>query len=122
MISLVALGVMLAAQTSMATPHEGGTENRDVAYEQIVSGENAQAIAMLEQARTEQPDDPAILINLGAAYLESGDFQRAADCYRAAIASDTRYSVELADGSWADSRNLARRALRNLENGALAMK
>ena len=122
MISLLAAGVMMAAQTSPATPIQGGTEIHEVAYEQIVSGENAEAIKLLEQARAQQPDDPAILINLGAAYMESGNFERAADCYRDAIESDVRYRVELADGSWSDSRNLARRALRNLEAGALAMK
>lgn len=122
MLSLLAAGMMMAAQASPATPIEGGTETREVAYEQIVSGENAAAIALLEEARQQQPEDPAILINLGAAYLESGDFDRAAQCYRDAIESDVRYRVELADGSWSDSRNLARRALRNLEASALAMK
>ena len=43
--------------------------------------------------------------------------------FRAAIASADRYDLQLADGSWADSRDAARRAARALNaNAALAMR
>ena len=64
------------------------------------------------------PDDPALLINLGAAYARKGDAARAAGAFQAAIDSDTRYDLELADGTWVDSRQAARRALETLRNSA----
>ena len=43
---------------------------------------------------------------------------RAATAFQAAIDSDTRYELELADGTWTDSRQAARRALETLQRSA----
>ncbi|RPF71045.1 tetratricopeptide repeat protein [Aurantiacibacter spongiae] len=97
-------------------------DQHEVAYDQIAAGEAQQAIARLEAARERMPDDPALLINLGAAYAATGNFEKAGECYRAAIASDDRYELELANGEWMDPRSAARLALRELERDMVAMR
>jgi len=122
LVNLTLGALMLAQASSMAiigTPE--GTESRDVAYETLAAGDAQQAIANLEALRAENPGDPALLINLGSAYAEVGNLAKAEEYYNAAAESDIRYQLELADGSWVDSRRAARTALRNLEASRLAL-
>lgn len=123
MIANLVVGTLFLAQAgSLAVVGETGqTESHDVAYETLASGEARQAITNLEALREQNPGDPALLINLGSAYAELGDTETAAQYYREAAESDTRYQLELADGSWVDSRRAARTALRRLEESTLAM-
>lgn len=116
MFAIAATAALLAAQASTATPIEStGVETREVGYETIAAGEARAAIAQLEAARAENPGDPALLINLGAAYAAVGEFELAQQAYREAIASKERYELELANGDWIDSRRAARMALLSLE-------
>lgn len=119
---MTALSVLLLAQATPGAFGEQATDTKDAAFEQLMAGENREAIAMLEAALADNPDDPALLINLGSAYAELGDFERASAYYRAAANSDVRYRLELADGEWVDSRRAARVALLRLEERALAMR
>ena len=98
------------------------SETVEVAYDQLSSGDVSAAIGRLEALRVENPDDPALLINLGSAYAQAGRMEQAEEAYQAAATSDVRYSLELADGSWVDSRRAARLALRNLEATRMAMR
>ena len=123
MLGVMLTGALLFAQTG-AVMTAGTSEANDsvpVAYEELSGGQAAEAIRALEAMRAQNPGDPAVLINLGSAYAELGDAARAEEAYRSAIESDVRYRLELADGSWVDSRHAARLALRNLENARLAM-
>ena len=45
-------------------------------------------------------------------------WRRAAKAFEAAINSNTRYELELADGTWVDSRRAARRALDTLQHSS----
>lgn len=119
---MAALSVLLLAQASPGATAEQATDTTNAAFEEISAGENREAIAMLEMALTDNPDDPALLINLGSAYAELGEYEQAAQYYRAAAESDVRYRLELADGEWVDSRRAARVALLRLEERALAMR
>lgn len=94
----------------------------DVAYDALSDGRASEAIARIEALLAQQPEDPALLINLAAAHLQQGDDEMAAEAYRRAADSSARYELELADGSWADSRKLARRALALLERNQLATR
>lgn len=123
MLTNLIMGAVLFAQAgSMAVLDEpAGLEQREVAYETLVAGEARDAVTALEALRAENPGDPALLINLGSAYAELGELDRAEACYREAADSDIRYQLELADGSWVDSRRAARTALLNLEQARLAL-
>jgi cytochrome c-type biogenesis protein CcmH/NrfG len=117
MTATLVLSALLAATqapVSEAAP-PGAIEQREVAFEELTSGRSAQAIVALESSLREEPGDPATLINLGAAYAQQGNAAAAARSFRAAMSSDTRYRLELADGSWVDSRQAARRALESLD-------
>ena len=123
MMEPLVMSVLLLAQagTVAAIEEAKGAESTEVAYEELAAGNAAAAIRNLETLLRDNPDDPALLINLGSAYAEQGDQERAADYYRRAIDSDTRYRLELADGRWADSRLAARQALQVLETEHLAL-
>ena len=119
----VVVGVLMVSQGSaMAMVEEiRRADQREVAYEELSQGDAHAAVAALEALRADNPNDPALLINLGAAYQTLGDLARAEAAYRAAAGSEIRYQMELADGSWVDSRRAARSALRALEQSRLAM-
>lgn len=123
MFTLILIGAMALAEAEnvpvIGAPE--AIEQHDVAFGALAQGEAREAVANLEALRAENPDDPALLINLGSAYAELGDFARAEACYRAAADSAVRYQLELADGSWIDSRRAAQTALRLLEQRALAL-
>lgn len=122
MSAIIAIGLMAAAQGGLATPYEGVTQADAVAYEEMQAGEMQAAIAKLEAALADNPGEPAILLNLASAYARVGDFERAAEHYRAAMRSDIRYYVELADGREVDTRKLARQGLAEVEAHMVAMK
>jgi len=119
--NLVLSALMFAQAGSLAVIDEPVTEQRDVAYDALSTGEARAAVDALEALRAENPGDPALLINLGSAYVALGDTERAEAAYREAATSETRYQLELADGSWTDSRRAARTALRTLEQSRVAM-
>jgi uncharacterized protein HemY len=118
----MAAHLILATLASTLTPATA-TAPIDVAYEQLRDGDNAAAIRHLEECRDEDRNDPARLINLGAAYARDGRRAEAETMFRAAMASDDHYWLELADGRWLDSRKAARLALARLDGDrALAVR
>lgn len=86
----------------------------DVAYPALAAGQNRDAINQLLADKSIDANDPSRLINLGAAYARIGRADLAETMFRAAIKSDIRYDLELADGSMMDSRLAARLALSRL--------
>jgi Flp pilus assembly protein TadD len=119
----IIVSALLLAQAAPATANQAGAqEGSEAAYEQLAAGENAGAIARIEAALEETPGDPALLINLGTAYAREGRMDKARDAFRDAIAAEDRYRVQLPDGSWEDSRKVARLALDSLDRTALAAK
>lgn len=132
MIALALSALVLASQVAAAAPQplpqQAATqqpapsiETKEVAYADLTEGRTDRAIATLQEQLAADPGDPAVLINLGSAYAQRGDRTRADQAYRAAMASSTRYNVELADGSWIDSRQAARIALLRLERAQTAL-
>ena len=116
------LATVLASLSPSAavTEYTSPSTEVDVAYEQLRDGDTAAAIRHLEESR--DGDDPARLINLGTAYARDGRAADAATMFRAALKSEQRW-LELADGSWRDSRELAQLALAQLEQSrALALR
>jgi Tfp pilus assembly protein PilF len=89
----------------------------EVGYDELAKGQPGAAIARINGNTAIASNDPAALINLGTAYARLGNAAKAADYYRAAIVSPERYDLQLSDGSWMDSRRLARLALAKLAKG-----
>lgn len=103
--------IIVATALAQATPAAGIS---DVAYTELSAGNAGAAISKLEHSAVDR-SDPAVLINLGTAYARQGATDKALAAFRAAIASPDRYDLELADGSWMDSREVARQALARLQ-------
>lgn len=120
-VSLVLIVSALMAQ-SAPLPDSAAIDESNAAYEQLSAGQTEEAILRLEAALVENPGDPALLINLGTAYTRTGRIEDARDAFRAAVAAEDRYQLQLADGSWADSRKVARLALESVDRTALAAK
>ena len=122
MFATLTLAPLLLAQAATATMVEQQYEQLDVAYEELVSGDAAAAVAELELALEENPGDPAVLINLGTAHSLLGNYERAEFYYRAARETRVSYNLELASGRWLDSRDAARLALASVQLEALAAR
>ncbi len=121
--ALMTAALMGQSAFSLAVETPATEKLPDVAYSELASGQADAALRKLEASQATHSDDPATLINLGAAYAAVGRTDRAIATYRAAIASGERYDLQLADGSWMDSRRAARLALRNvLSTHAQAMR
>jgi cytochrome c-type biogenesis protein CcmH/NrfG len=119
-VALILSSLFAAQAISVAVPGPNIRldQQKDVAYEDMANGRTEQAIASLEAKLLAEPNDPAVLINLGTAYARMGRTARAEEAFQAALKSSTFYQLELADGSWSDSRQAARLALRALERNA----
>lgn len=124
MAATLILAAALAAQSvSIPGPNIPLIEQKDVAYDALVRGDAASAKADLEARLENQPGDPALLINLGAAHAKLGQMHEAQAAYLAAADSDLNYRLELSDGRWMEARRAARLALRTLEQPqTLAMR
>lgn len=115
---LFSAGLALAPAAAVAeTASE--TDRVDVAFEALAEGRTAEAVVQLQQNGGVEEGDPAVLINLGTAYARQGRIDEARAMFEAAMTSSERYDLELADGSWVDSRMAAKMALANLpESGS----
>lgn len=113
-LSLLMASVLMGQSAFSLTLEVRPADEVDVAYEELRAGKNEEAVNKLQHNGAAQSGDPAALINLGTAYAREGMADKALASYRAAIDSPQRYDLELADGSWMDSRWAARRAVKNL--------
>ncbi|KHL26080.1 hypothetical protein PK98_05985 [Croceibacterium mercuriale] len=115
LIPFLAAAVMVGQPiTSIPGPDIRVTELRDVAYEELATGQTVAALDVIQAELTTRPGDPALLINLGSTYLRLGRAAEAQAAFAAAEGSSTRYDLELADGRWVDSRRAARLAQADL--------
>jgi len=122
-VSLLAAGALFAQPADEMKDAQAGVDRVDVAYEELMAERNREAVEHILASRLDDEGDPAALINLGTAYARLGETEKALHCFESAINSDTRYMLELSDGSWMDSRRAARKAAQALASGeALALR
>lgn len=113
-LTALALAVLAAAP---AAPAVMLAEAPELAARTLAAGRADEALAVLERASLADPQDPAVLINLGIAYAQAGDEARARAAFAKALACEEVIELDTADGSTTDSRRLARKALRMLDRG-----
>lgn len=116
-LSLLVASVLMGQSAFSMTLEVKPAKEPDVAYEELRTGRNQEAVDKLVNGAA-QTGDPAALINLGTAYARQGMADKALASYRAAVHSQQRYDLELADGSWMDSRWAARIAMRDMKQGS----
>lgn len=114
LFAIVAAGATLIPAVGGATEPLFDPVTLNVAYPALSAGQNRDAIAQILADKTIDASDPSRLINLGSAYARIGRADLAETMFRAAIRSDIRYDLELADGTMMDSRAAARLALSRL--------
>jgi hypothetical protein len=118
--SFAMIGTMILASVALAggtVPVEVSAPRADwvdVAYDELRAGRSEAAIQRIRASRELDANDPAALINLGAAQSEE-----ARALYLAAIGSPERYDVQLADGRWMDTRRAARLAIQLQATGTV---
>jgi tetratricopeptide (TPR) repeat protein len=118
-ISLLLAGALLTPAAEQTTVYGAEPMGSDVAYAEMMAGQNSRAVDRIKATGLDRAGDPAALINLGTAYARMGDKRVALDCYKSAIMSQDRYDLELSDGRWMDSRAAARLAVAKLAQGQL---
>lgn len=126
MLTLATMSLAMALQAATPTdvaPSNGGEQFTETAYKELSEGQTTAAIAEMEIMRAKQAQDPALLINLGTAYAQLGMISSAREAFTEAKNMRERVELELADGTWVDSRRIARKALSQLDRQAsLAMR
>lgn len=117
--SIVLASVALAGGTVSVEVSAPRADWVDVAYDELRAGRAEAAIQRIRANRELDANDPAALINLGAAHARLGRTEEAKTFYLAALGSRERYDVQLADGRWMDTRRAARLAIELQANGAV---
>ena len=112
--SLLAMGSGPIEVVSNAEP------SYNIGYEELVAGDPAGALEVIEGQSGAKSEDPARLINHGVALARLGRHESARERFQQAARLDDRYRLETADGSWVDSRVLARRGLAMIDEGRTA--
>ena len=113
-LTAVFASVLLAQTPAALAVDVPARDTVDVAYQDLSAGRAEEALRKLEANGAARSSDPATLINLAAAYAATGRSDKALLAYRAAINSQDRYDLQLADGTWADSRDAARMAMQKM--------
>jgi Flp pilus assembly protein TadD len=118
---LAALALSLGASAQAAAPVPATTPGiewpSDLAVAPLMAHRTAEAIAILKQSHLSNPEDPAVMINLGIAYAQSGQEAEARALFDAALTKRAEFDLAISSGQVTDSRQLARRAIRMLERG-----
>lgn len=107
-------GVLIVTATPSAPDADGAVERMEVGYSELARGQPQAAIARINANL--QEGDPTALINLAAANARLGRPDDARRLLHAARYNAERFDVQLADGSWMDSRSAARIALSRIES------
>ena len=109
---------VLGAVTLASAAHAGNGDLVEQGYERgalavaaIDRGDWTAAERNLMRMNKVAADDPARLINLGRVYMETGRQGQALSAWRLALTSDKHFEVELGDGSFASTREVAQRLL-----------
>lgn len=114
---IAAIGLGAVAPAGAAFAQNGSAGGEGLASAALVDGNALTAIELLQSELKASPQDPAILINLGIAYAQTGDEAEARTHFEAALTSRQVIELDTANGRTTDSRRLARQAISMLDRG-----
>ena len=120
MKNVMLLSALACLASTAVSAEEIRYEQSGLGYRELASGQNELAIQRLEASKL-SAKDAAQLINLGRAYVRTGQYDRAAQAFRAAMNSGSQYDVRLADGRMMSSQEAARLSLEQIE-GRIAVR
>lgn len=115
-IVLAAALVAAVAAPAFAQDRAGevGYPVGSLGYDALVRGDVRAAEVQLERGNGVSATDPARLINLGYVHMRAGRYITAQTIFQTVRDSEEHFTVELANGETADTRDVARRALGRL--------
>lgn len=115
-LASIAIGAFGLAQTSSVALANAPVQNSSASTE-AVGAQAKSAIASLQDALNADPTDPALMINLGIAFAQDGETEKARAMFKQAMVNSEPVDLETASGGWTDSKRLARKALAMLDRG-----
>jgi Tfp pilus assembly protein PilF len=121
MLTATAAAVALLLSGAQANEVDA-VDTTNLSSEALAQGKASKAIRSLERKVEAEPNDPALLINLGIAHAQTGSTVLARNMFERALVSPEAIELETADGKTTDSRRLARRAMRMLERGEFSAR
>ena len=123
-VTAFAIAMIVAAPLAgpAAAPMTIALEASDPVIQPMAAGRMDEALAKLEKATAAKPHDAALLINLGIAYAQRGEAEKARATFEQAAACHEVIELTTADGSVTDSRRLARKALKMLARGEFTVQ
>ena len=107
-IATLLAGLLMAGS---AASNAGAADYKANAAPQPAVADEIEVAAIIDNG------DPVQLLNRGVEYARQGDTDKARALFTRVADNRMRYQMETADGSWADSRVLARKALGMLDRG-----
>ncbi len=111
MLVLAAPVAAMAQSDAQRPEYEIGYDRGALAYEALMSQQNRQAIALLARQQDALRNDPAYQLNLGRAYLRTGDLEKAQAAFQAALDVRDDVTLVLSNGRELSSKKAARIAL-----------
>lgn len=116
-VCAASLGGGVAVDPALAA----GTSEVDAGYSELAAGQNELAIARLEELRRDGEANPAVLVNLAAAYERAGRFDLAREIY-AEVGEAEELELQTGEGAWRSSHEIAELGLARLERANFAAK
>jgi Flp pilus assembly protein TadD len=116
-ILLVVITSLFLASCASGPAEAPDTELADEAFELMLEGNYEQAEATLEVARSINPDNPYVLLNLGVVYQNTGRIDQAREMYVRIILlnpPEVAGNSNIADGQGQRIVDLAKQNLENL--------
>lgn len=123
---LTSLVTIVSLQSAPAIERHSSSAAADAAHtgplaaRSLAQGRDEEALIVLERATKADPNDPAVLINLGVVRARRGETELARAAFEAALTRHEAVGLTTADGRETDSHRLARKALRTLGRGGFA--
>lgn len=118
-----AAGALAMGATATASPDrsgEVGYARGALGYDALVAGDLRRAEQQIASANSVATDDPARLINLAYIHMQTGRVRSAQALFEAVRDHREHFMVELANGTTADTRDVARRALERMNRAYAA--
>ena len=114
MLAAALVAALAAPAFAQERSGEVGYPVGSLGYDALVRGDVRTAEVQLEQGNGVSASDPARLINLGYVHMRAGRYITAQTIFQTVRDSEEHFTVELANGETADTRDVARRALGRL--------
>lgn len=119
---LAALALPACASNRVSVEEKKGDVYHSAGLEALRAGRYAEALGAMQEAARYLPKDPAVFNNLGLAYANKGEFNRAEESFRRALQLDARFNdarlnlgaLQIRQLRWREAEAVLREATKDL--------